>query len=809
MNRPVPSAPPPSADTYEPRRPTLVASALLTVWVVVLSLPMLAGKWLVGPLSDQNPTGYAFRNWLAEELKRTGHVPLWNPEIFGGLPFVAAQHGDIFYPTSWLRVLLPTTTVMNFGFFVHYVLAGLFMYLFLRRMSFSWSGAVVGGLAYHLTGLIASYPSPGHDGKLFVSAVLPLALLALVMALRERRWEGYGLLGLAVALALLSPHYQMTYYLLIASGLFALYLTFGDPVEDPVTKRASRLGIALAVVLVGFGVAMIQILPFIHYIPHSPRAETYYGFEGATSYAVPGSHVPEFVLAAFSGARETYWGTNALKLHSEYLGLPVVALAVLGAAGHRRRLSWWLGGIGLLFLLISLGAATPFYRLWWTVMPYVKQTRAPGMALYVVALVAAVFAAAGVERLERGEGKRAVRVWLGLAGILLVLSLAGGIGALAESLARANEPDPWGRSLTAIVRGSTAAIRWGAFGSAAALALAAMLGFFHHRGRTARFVLPLGLALVVGADLWRNALPFWTYSEARPRVLQADPIIDRIQQAPLPYRVLDFGGTLGVYPHDGSVLMAFRVPQVLGHHGNELHRYDQLLGGKNQWQNILQLNLWDLLAVRYVVVPAQSQFPDSVPGYRLVMGSQPTSGGVLAKLLERTGDYRYARVVPGALKVATDQMVPTLLDPRMDYSRLLLLDLDAVVEAAPLSALPPPSPSKATVTHWEPGRMTIALDPAPPQASYVLVSENWYPDWRATVDGQPVQVLRGDHALIAVPVSTGARQVELVFRSSDYATGQGISIISVLVLAGLLAAPGVVRWRRRTSAPPMAEPPRG
>jgi dolichyl-phosphate-mannose-protein mannosyltransferase len=795
VNRPVPEAPLPA--TYEPRRPTLVATALLTVWVVVLSLPMLAGKWLVGPLSDQNPTGYAFRNWLAEELRRTGHVPLWNPEIFGGLPFVAAQHGDIFYPTSWLRVLLPTTTVMNFGFFIHYVLAGLFMYFLLRRLSFSWSGAVVGGLAYHLTGLIASYPSPGHDGKLFVSAALPLALLALVMALRERRWEGYGLLGLAVALALLSPHYQMTYYLLIASGLFALYLSFGDPVEDPLRKRATRLGIALAVVLVGFGVAMIQVLPFIHYIPYSPRAENYYGFEGATSYAIPWSHVPEFFLAGFSGFRETYWGTNGLKLHSEYLGLPVVALAALGVAGPRRRLTWWLGGIGLLFLLISLGAATPFYRVWWAVMPYVKQTRAPGMAFYLVGLVMAVFAAGGAERLERGEGHRAVRIWFGVAGVVLLLALAGGIGALAESLARANEPDPWGRSLTAIVAESAGAIRWGAVGSAVALALAAGLALFHFRGRTARFVLPVGLALVVGADLWRNALPFWTYNDARPRVVQPDPIIDRIKQAPLPYRVLDFGGTLGVYPHDGSVLMAFHIPQVLGHHGNELHRYDELLGGKNQWRNILQLGLWDLLAVRYVVVPAQSQFPDSVPGYRLVMGSQPTSGGVMAKLLERTGDYRYARVVPGALKVADDQTVPTLLDPRMDYSRLLLLDMNAVVETAPLSTLPPPSPSKATVSQWEPGRMTIALDPAPPQASYVLVSENWYPDWTATVDGQPAQALRGDHALIAVPVPTGARQVELVFHSGDYRTGKGISILSSLILLGLLAAPAVMRWKRR------------
>src|SRR2546427_6810882 len=83
---------------------------------------------------------------------------------------------------------------------------------------------LVGGLAYELPGLIASYPSPGHDGKLFASTMLPLILLALVLALRDRRWQGYPLLAAATGLTLLG-HFQLAYYSLIVAGLFALYLT--------------------------------------------------------------------------------------------------------------------------------------------------------------------------------------------------------------------------------------------------------------------------------------------------------------------------------------------------------------------------------------------------------------------------------------------------------------------------------------------------------------------------------------------------------------------------------------------------------
>src|SRR2546425_2172852 len=219
-----PEAPP--VAPFEPKRPTLLATGLFALWRVLLSLPMLQGRWLASPWSDQYTAGYPFQAWSAEWWKRTGHLPLWNPEIFGGLPFLAAGSGDVFYPTWLLRLLIPTTTAGNLSFFVHYLLAGLFMYLLLRRLSVSWGGAVVGGLAYQLSGLIASYPSPGHDGKLFASTMLPLACLALVLALRERRWTGYPLLTTAVALSLLG-HFQLAYYVLIAAGLFALDLTFG------------------------------------------------------------------------------------------------------------------------------------------------------------------------------------------------------------------------------------------------------------------------------------------------------------------------------------------------------------------------------------------------------------------------------------------------------------------------------------------------------------------------------------------------------------------------------------------------------
>jgi hypothetical protein len=72
-------------------------------------------------------------------------------------------------------MMLPTDVAMTWGFILHVFLAGCFMYLFLRAaLGLGFFGAPVGGLAYMMDGNVAGLVSPGHDGKLFVAALLPL-----------------------------------------------------------------------------------------------------------------------------------------------------------------------------------------------------------------------------------------------------------------------------------------------------------------------------------------------------------------------------------------------------------------------------------------------------------------------------------------------------------------------------------------------------------------------------------------------------------------------------------------------------------
>src|SRR5512134_644274 len=116
------------------------AVLVYVIAVLMLGYPALAGGFLVNPHSDQFIAGFAFREFAAEYMKTTGGFPLWNPYLYGGMPYVAAMHGDIFYPTFVLRLLLPTDIAMTWSFILHVVLAGVFGYVFLRACGLGFFG---------------------------------------------------------------------------------------------------------------------------------------------------------------------------------------------------------------------------------------------------------------------------------------------------------------------------------------------------------------------------------------------------------------------------------------------------------------------------------------------------------------------------------------------------------------------------------------------------------------------------------------------------------------------------------------------
>ena len=812
-----PSKTQPAPQTIVPRFAEWWAALVYALAALALSYPALGGAFLVSPHSDQFIAGYAFREFAASSIRTGSGIPLWNPYLFGGMPYVAAMNGDIFYPTFLLRAVLPTDVAMTWSFIVHVFLAGVFTYGFLRAWGLGFLPALLGGLAYLMCGQVASLVAPGHDGKLYVSALFPLGLWILLLGIRDGRQWAWGLLALVVGLAVLSPHPQLLQYMLLGCGAFALFLAFA-PLEMPdgTTIRLDRatalrrLLFALGAVLLGAVIGAVQYLPVREYVPFSPRAggrDYTYG----TSFSMPIEELFNTYLPQFTGILDRYWGRNGIHLHSEYLGAVSLLLAGAGLTSERRNFRWFWIGTFIVTTLWALGGNTPLYHLIYAVVPGTKFFRAPSTIFYIASFAVATLAALGLERvLARRVRSTYVLGWTIAALVIALLASMGALTNVAKVIASSFAGD----QLDEMIDANNGALMLGAWRSFLAVALASLVVWLLIRKRIAPRAASIALIVLAAADLYSIEKRYWMFSPPASVLYASDPAIDYVRAQPEPARVITwaFGRTPGRDAMlEGDGLMVHRVRLVLGYHGNEEGRY-QRLAGKTQTTGynpriIFSPTFWRHENVRFLYTDADeaavkqiaTALGTDVPVR--VLGPVQNAAGSAIYLYRLPGDNPLAWLAPVIVKAPDQQTLATVLDPRFDPKRAAIVDTSAQMPAQQIAALPAPLTTAVRTTRYAPGRIDLALASPAPAQSALLVSENYFPGWTATVDGKAAPLTRGEYNLIAVALPTGASKVALRFDDASYERGKIITIVGV-VLSLLLIAAGVASRRRARDAPP-------
>jgi hypothetical protein len=247
--------------------------------------------------------------------------------------------------------------------------------------------------------------------------------------------------------------------------------------------------------------------------------------------------------------------------------------------------------------------------------------------------------------------------------------------------------------------------------------------------------------------------------------------------------------------YSGDALMVHGIRLIEGYHGNELGRYQRLASGEalGDYRNGLNPNFWRLTNTRYLYTNA----PVSQPGITPLLGPVKNSVGSTVYLYRLPGDNPPAWVAPAMVKAGDDATVGTILDPRFDPLRVAVIDSAAPVQGQTLAALPAPLGIAPKVTRYDPGHIALELSGPAPAGSALVVSENYFPGWRATVNGQPAPVVRTDYTLIGVPLTAGATRVALDFTDAAYRKGKIVTGIALLVALAVMGGGALVERRRR------------
>lgn len=818
----------------------------LSILVFLLFANTLARGHLIQG-SDQLLAGYMFKSFAQDAIRTTGQMPLWNPYIFAGLPYIDALHGDALYITAFLRLVFPVGTVMSLVFIIQIIVAGIFTYGFLRTLKTSQVVALIGAIAYMFTGVMVTHVVSGHDGKIIVSSLLPAGLFLIQKAFdpetrRQLMW--FSLLGLVIGLALLSPHVQMTYYMLMMMAFYIIFKLLALGIKE---KRwgfgAKSLGLSFGSLALGFAISAIQFLPSIAYLAFSPRGEGGRGWEWNTSWSMPRLEVFDLFNARFSGILENYWGPNAFKQHSEYFGIIIMALAIVGIIlAWKRKETKFFMGFSLFGLLMSLGGNTFFYRIPYEIFPLLKSFRAPAMIFFTVAFSSVVLAAMALEEIINAPPKPQKERRKKPDIALLVFSIIGGLMAILAIWSSA-DPSGFGNFVSGLARGELmqtngperaqallsrmqANIRNASNGfwlSFLFLAGGLLVILLWRRFKKLTLIWGLALAGLVFVDLWlvdrhfvdivrdRNGNPI-----SAEELYAPDEVINYLKADNGIYRVfpLQYMGN-DLYRRD-DYLMLHGIQSVGGYHGNQLERYQEFIGAPHtimfrDASNLRYPAFLSLLDVKYLI---SLRLPEMADIDRYAAQDQAMIRALYSELgtwIDTTQStfkpvylgqnyaiYRNSAPVSRAWLASNIEVIK---DDKAILSRIAQKDFDphrdVILEEKPgdwLNSADTSSPGYVSITRYEPNVIELKTDVK--RSCVLVLSENWYPWYRAWVDDKEQKVYRADYTLRAVVLKPGMHRIEFRFKSPYVTAGVWITFIS-LGLVGLAVALSLVSIKRK------------
>ncbi len=445
-------------------------------------------------ISDLVLENYAWKKFIVESL-RAGEIPLWNPYLFAGVPFLAAGQHSALYPFSLLFYILPIARA--FGYFValQLALAALNAYVLTRVLGLNRLASAVSGIVYAFSGFMVV--STTFPMVIATAAWLPAILACIELVLRSREAQRrvfFALVGaILLGIQFLAGHAEFSIYILIIGGFFTLWRAAtlllhwrraDKPTGNSAALEAQRLGTRLsllaAMVIVGVAIASVQLIPLYELVQHNFRSGSV-SFQDVVGWAYPKYQVIAFLMPDFFGnpthhsyldvfdltnhpapAGTIFWGKENYVEAGSYVGiLPLVLAAIAVVAGlqsliARRRsasgareaqaewpyewATWLFAALALLSLLFIFG--TPLYGLLFYLVPGFNQLHTPFRWVFPYTLSMSVLAGIGIEVLSRRPAfstKAGLWGWLlvslggaGLAGLVLTWIGRAPILALAD-----------------------------------------------------------------------------------------------------------------------------------------------------------------------------------------------------------------------------------------------------------------------------------------------------------------------------------------------------------------------------------------
>ena len=789
---------------------------------------LFKGRYLLTE-RDLGPYFIPPRFFWVESIKHFD-FPLWNPYQFSGHPFFANPQHALLYPFNVLFFLLPFDVAFNGIILLHFFLGGLFTYLFLKDLKVNSTGALISGLIFMLSGYLLSVHS-------LLTILLSSVWMPLIMMFFRRAMIGQGfkneiLTAMLITISFFGGGIEIVYgnfFVLLIMVLFSPfpYIEFvGDKPRRYRFIRSvpiywGRIKSLFIVSILFLFLSAIQLFPFVELFHHSIRGSGI-SYQEATIWSFAPKDILLFFLPDAYGYfldMKKYWVTQCWFKTLYTGGLPFLLSSFFLIFGRNRKLF----SILIFFpVFLSLGHYNPLYPFVFKYIPFFNGIRYPVKFLYIFILVLSITAGLGFQRLtelsKECEHKR-------YKNLFIVFSLTCGFFLLFLVLGH-KEIEHFLK-----LRG----IDFPQFNHLSVNLFHAKRFFFYlalfflliRVGDEVRWKgwAKILLIFFLTADLLGNMGFYW--KEKTADYFQKTRISEIISSDKDPFRIFSTGKTIAMdtpilvadpspfnvfkEKHLPSFNLIFRLHDIWGIDVIRLKRMDDLYKTFTSAPSISATNLINLYGIKYIisVTPIEGD-----PGFELIYARIEGLPGKREDLLKENTIklYKNLNPLPRAWLVKdfkvldSKEILPMMTQKEFRPDREVLLEENPKWEGEAIGGQPLPAgrqggppkhrknnireplsaclparqglPQKVEIISEKNNRLQLLVNST--EDNLLVLSDTYYPGWKAFVNGKETKIYRADYTFRGIPLNAGTHQVEFVYDPISFKLGAVATFLGIL-----------------------------
>lgn len=760
-----------------------------------------------------------FSNIYYEE---NGETALWNIGMFSGFPeflMAGVPDGGFQFLESLTAGFLDSESSAHI-FFRCAFCCWVMLLCFRLNPYLSIMGALA--FAFNTYGIVTL--EAGHFTKMWA-----IAYACLVVGGMKLLFDKKYLLGMAVFLGglimeLRANHFQITYYLIIVCLAYGISeLVYAIRQND--LKDFAKIAVLL---LIGAGIGATtqtaRLWMTLDYSQYSTRGERElpaaegerssdngldksYAFSwsqgkaetltllvpylyGGSSNEVPDKN-SEFI-AAFEklagkqqarnitrkkqGMLPLYHGDQPFTSGPVYAGAILVFLFLLGMILLPNRHRIWMGVAVLVTMAVSWGQNLAWFNYFlFDYVPGFNKFRSPSMALSLSIMVMTIAGMMGVsaflEKKKEDLSLKAIAIAFGAtAGLSLLIAIGAGIlmdtssaqdASVVQRMFGTNDSRVVNTLLNAFEDDRLNLAQSDGFRSFIFILLAAAALFSVRLGKISQQLALIALGLLIVTDVWlvdrRYLYPEKFVSTRKQRNTHQKTEADtRILQDSDPhYRVLDFQNT---YNQASS---SYFHKTIGGYFAAKLGRYQDLIDRR--------------------LIPEQQLFIGGIQEGKPDFQSLSALNMLNAKYFKFGDGARDVMLNPNALGNAWFVgKVQEVNSPVEEIEALASIDpaQTAVIDASKFSvagkSFATDSTATIDLTYFD--NRKVSYKTSNSHNGLAIFSEIYYPEWEATIDGEPAEIKRVNYVLRALEIPAGKHEIQFEFKPKSYLVGKPISV---------------------------------